>query len=116
MFFVFLVSFLIFGCNWAPIVPLPSTFFGIKVISLKTPSLSISIDIGSSDDFWISFTKVEIAWSPTPKLLVSIFMIISPASRPAIEAALSGCVAKTKIPGSGSNGIPTVVTFKINIV
>ena len=74
------------------------------------------IDIGFSDESWISFTKVETAWSPTPKELVSIFKILSPGFKPAREAAFSGWVAKTKIPGSGSNGIPTVVTFIIKIV
>ena len=62
------------------------------------------------------FTKVETALSPTPKVLVSIFKILSPGSNPARAAALSGWVAKTKIPGSGSKGIPTVVTFMIKIV
>ena len=59
---------------------------------------------------------METAWSPTPRVRVSISKILSPASKPATEAALSGWVAKTKIPGSGSNGMPTVVTFTIKIV
>ena len=59
---------------------------------------------------------METAWSPTPKVLVSTFKILSPGSRPARDAAFSGCVANTKMPGSGSNGIPTVVTFIIKIV
>ena len=113
---VFLVSFLILGCNWAPIVPFPSTFLGIKVKSFRTPSRSIVIERGLSNVFWISFTKAETAWSPTPKVLFSIFKILSPDCNPAIEAGFSGWVAKTKIPGSGSNGIPIVVTFKIKIV
>ena len=50
IFFVFLVSFLILGCNWAPIVPFPSTFLGIKVKSLKIPSLSIFIEIERNGD------------------------------------------------------------------
>ena len=104
------------GCNWAHIVTFPSIFFGTKVKSLKLPSLSILIEIGLSDEFWISFTKVETAWSPSPNVLDSISNILSPGSRPAREAAFSGWVAKTKIPGSGSNGIPTVATFKIKIV
>jgi len=58
---------------------------------------------------------VETAWSPTPKVLVSISNILSPGCKPAREAAYSGWVAKTKIPGSGSNGIPTVVSFIIKI-
>ena len=91
-------------------------FFGTKVKSFRTPSLSIVIEIGLSDEFWISFTKAETAWSPTPKVLLSIFKILSPACNPAREAAFSGWVAKTKIPGSGSNGIPIVVTFIIKIV
>jgi len=82
---------------------------------LKLPSLSIFIEIGSSDEFWISFTKEETAWSPIPKVLVSISNILSPGYKPAREAAFSGWVAKTKMPGSGSNGIPTVVTFIIKI-
>ena len=38
------------GCNWAPMVPFPSTLFGTKVKYLKIPSLSIFIEIGSSDE------------------------------------------------------------------
>ena len=116
MFFVFLVSFFILGWNWAPIVPFPSIFFCTKVKSFSTPSRLFVIEIGFSDEFWISFTKAETAWSPTPKALLSIFKILSPACNPAIEAAFSGWVAKTKIPGSGSKGIPIVVTFTIKMV
>ena len=114
MFFVFLVSFFILGCNWAPIVPFPSIFFGTRVKSLRTPSLSIVIDIGFSNEFWISFTKAETAWSPASRVMFLIFKILSPASNPAREAALLGWVAKTKMPGSGSKGIPTVPTFIIS--
>ena len=74
------------------------------------------MEIGFSDEFWISFTKLETAWSPTPRVFDLIFKILSPGSKPAREAAFSGWVAKTKIPGSGSNGIPIVVTFIIKIV
>jgi len=42
-------------------VPFPSTIVGIKIKSLKIPSLSIFIEIGFSDEFWIAFTKVETA-------------------------------------------------------
>ena len=83
-------------------VPLPSMFWGIKVNFWTELFLSISIDIDSSDELWILLTRDDTAWSPTPKTLSSIFNILSPASRPALKAAFSGWVAKTKIPGSGS--------------
>ena len=55
------------------------------------------------------------AWSPIPRVSFSTFKILSPGSKPEIKAALSGCIARTDIPGSGSNGIPIVVTLTIKI-
>ena len=83
-------------------MPLPSISFGIKVISLKVPARSISIEISWSDELWISFTRELIAWSPTPNGIPPTFKILSPVSKPALKAAFSGCVANTRIPGSGS--------------
>jgi len=109
MFFVFLVSFFILGCNWAPIVPFPSMFFGIKVKSFRTPSLSIVIEIGFSNAFWISFTNAETAWSPTPKVLLSIFNILSPACNPAREAGYKILKIESNTLGVGDQTVSALV-------
>ena len=50
-----------------------------------------------------------------PRVSFPTFNILSPGSKPEIKAALSGCIASTDIPGSGSNGIPIVLTLIIKI-
>ena len=72
--------------------------------------------MASSDEFCISLTNDVTAISPVPNWVSFIFKILSPGCKPEIDAAFSGCIAKTKIPGSGSKGIPILPTFIIKIV
>ena len=104
-----------FGCNWAPIVPLPSIFLGNKVSSRNWSSLLMVITRDLLSIFWISLTSKLTASSPAANSWFSTFIILSPGSNPALKAAFSGCMARTDIPGSGSYGIPIAVTFNIKI-